>query len=56
MGDTVRILREGDVRAALDMASCIDAVDRAFAAYSSGEAELPGVIHLDVPEAEGEIP
>jgi ornithine cyclodeaminase len=55
MGDTVRILREGDVRAALDMASCIDAVDRAFAAYSGGEAELPGVIHLDVPEAEGEI-
>jgi ornithine cyclodeaminase len=55
MGDTVRILREGDVRAALDMASCIDAVDRAFAAYSSGGAELPGVIHLDVPETEGEI-
>ena len=55
MGDTVRILREGDVRAALDMASCIDAVDRAFAAYSSGAAELPGVIHLDVPETEGEV-
>ena len=55
MGDTVRILREGDVRAALDMASCIDAVDRAFAAYSAGSAELPGVIHLDVPEARGEV-
>jgi len=55
MGDTVRILREGDVRAALDMASCIDAVDRAFAAYSSGAAELPGAIHLDVPETEGEV-
>ncbi len=55
MGDTVRILREGDVRAALDMASCIDAVERAFAAYSTGRAELPSVIHLDVPEARGEI-
>ncbi|HEU4355420.1 MAG TPA: ornithine cyclodeaminase family protein [Actinomycetota bacterium] len=55
MGDTVRILREGDVRATLDMASCIDAVDRGFAAYSAGTAELPGVIHLDVPETEGEI-
>lgn len=55
MGGTVRILREGDVRAALDMSSCIDAVDRAFAAYSSGMAELPGVIHLDVPETEGEV-
>jgi len=52
---TVRILREADVRAALDMASCIDACDRAFAAYSTGGAELPAVIHLDVPESEGEI-
>jgi ornithine cyclodeaminase len=55
MGKAVRILREGDVRAALDMASCIDAVERAFAAYSTGGAELPSVIHLDVPEARGEI-
>src|SRR4030042_6144022 len=55
MAKVVRILREGDVRAALDMASCIDAVDRAFAAYSSGAAELPGAIHLDVPETEGEV-
>jgi ornithine cyclodeaminase len=52
---SVRILREGDVRAALDMGSCIDAVDRAFAAYSTGRAELPSVIHLDVPEAGGQI-
>jgi ornithine cyclodeaminase/alanine dehydrogenase-like protein (mu-crystallin family) len=51
----VRILREGDVRAALDMASCIDACREAFVAYSAGEAELPGVIHLEVPEAGGEI-
>jgi ornithine cyclodeaminase/alanine dehydrogenase-like protein (mu-crystallin family) len=52
---TVRILREADVRAALEMAACIDACERAFAAYSTGGAELPAVIHLDVPEAEGEI-
>ena len=51
----VRILREDDVRAALDMRACIDACERAFVAYSSGSAELPGVIHLDVPESEGEI-
>ena len=37
------------------MPSLIDAVERAFVAYSIGEAELPGVIHLDVPEARGEI-
>jgi ornithine cyclodeaminase/alanine dehydrogenase-like protein (mu-crystallin family) len=52
---SVRILREADVRAALDMAACIEACERAFAAYSSGDAELPAVIHLDVPEAKGEI-
>jgi ornithine cyclodeaminase len=55
MGRSIRILREGDVRAALDMASCIDAVDGAFAAYATGGAELPDVIHLDVPETRGEI-
>ena len=52
---TVRILREADVRAALPMSACIDAVEAAFVAYSGGEAELPAVIHLDVPEARGEI-
>lgn len=52
---TVRILGADDVRAALPMTACIDAVEAAFIAYSSGHAELPGVIHLDVPEAKGEI-
>jgi len=51
----VRILRADDVRAALPMAACIDAVEAAFVAYSAGRAELPGVIHLEVPEAKGEI-
>ena len=51
----VRILRADDVRASIDMRACIDACERAFIAYSSGGAELPGVIHLDVPEARGEI-
>jgi ornithine cyclodeaminase/alanine dehydrogenase-like protein (mu-crystallin family) len=57
MGETgaVRILRHDDVAAALDMASCIDAVERAFTAYSAGGAELPAVIQLDVPEQGGEI-
>jgi ornithine cyclodeaminase len=51
----VRILGERDVRAAIDMAGCIEAVEGALIAYSSGEAELPGVIHLDIPEARGEV-
>ena len=51
----VPILRRDEVRAALDMSSCIEACDRAFAAYATGGAELPGVIHLEVPESRGEI-
>jgi ornithine cyclodeaminase/alanine dehydrogenase-like protein (mu-crystallin family) len=51
----VRVLRAEDVRAALPMAVCVDAVEAAFVAYTAGRAELPGVIHLDVPEANGEI-
>jgi ornithine cyclodeaminase len=51
----IRILREANVRGALDMASCIEACERAFAAYSGGRAELPDVIHLDVPESSGEV-
>ncbi len=49
------ILREADVRAALDMLSLIDAVERAFVASSTGRAEVPGVIHFDVPESGGEV-
>jgi ornithine cyclodeaminase/alanine dehydrogenase-like protein (mu-crystallin family) len=51
----VRLLDRADVRAALDMASCIDACEEAFAAYAGGNAELPGVIHLNVPESGGEV-
>src|SRR6478672_4906405 len=51
----VRILRHDDLRTALPMAACIDAVEAAFVAYSTGGAQIPGVIHLDVPEAGGEI-
>jgi ornithine cyclodeaminase len=52
---TARILRRADVEAALPMAVCMDAVEAAFVAFADGRAELPGVIHLDVPEARGEI-
>jgi ornithine cyclodeaminase/alanine dehydrogenase-like protein (mu-crystallin family) len=51
----VLLLREADVRAALDLPSLIDAMAEAFDAYSAGRAELPAVIHLDVPEASGEV-
>jgi ornithine cyclodeaminase len=37
------------------MPSLVDAMAAAFEAYSNGRAELPSVIHLDVPESGGEI-
>jgi ornithine cyclodeaminase len=49
------ILHEEEIRALLDHASCIEAVERAFAAYAAHRAELPDVIHLDVPEVRGEV-
>jgi ornithine cyclodeaminase len=58
MGRDVLILRENEIRAALDMPSCIEATKSAFAAYSTGGAELPAVIHLNVPgssESSGEV-
>jgi ornithine cyclodeaminase len=55
VGGDVLILREAEIRALLDPASCIQAVEEAFTAYATGKAELPGIIHLDVPESRGEI-
>jgi ornithine cyclodeaminase len=55
MGGEVLVYAEPQVRAALDIPSLIEAVERAFVAYSTGRAELPSVIHLSVPEADGEI-
>ena len=48
----VLILREPEIRALLDPRSCILAMEQAFAAYSTGRAQLPGVIHLNIPEDE----
>lgn len=55
MARRVRILRETDVRASLDMAACIRACDAAFAAYSTGRASTPGVISLEIPEREATV-
>jgi ectoine utilization protein EutC len=49
------ILREREILELLDPLACIAAMEQAFAAYSSGRAELPSVIHLDIPEHRGEI-
>lgn len=55
MSRDVLILREVDIRALLDPAACLVAVERAFTAYSNGQAQLPSVIALDVAENRGEI-
>jgi ornithine cyclodeaminase/alanine dehydrogenase-like protein (mu-crystallin family) len=52
---SILVMREQDIRSVLDPESCIAAVERAFTVYAAGGAELPGVIHLDVPEYAGEI-
>lgn len=49
------VLREGEIRALLDPAACIQAMERAFAAYATGKAQLPPVINLEVPEHGGEV-
>jgi ornithine cyclodeaminase len=55
MPDPLVVLRETEIRSLLDPASCIAVVEQAFTSYATGGAELPGVIHLDVPEHRGEI-
>lgn len=55
MSREILLLREPEIRSLLDPAACILAMERAFAAYSTGQAELPAVSHLDVPEHQGNI-
>ena len=50
MNREVLILREPEIRDLLDPRACIAAMEQAFAAYSTGRAQLPTVIHLDIPE------
>jgi ornithine cyclodeaminase len=55
MARDVLILREPEIRTLLDPAACVEAVEKAFASYAGGRAELPAVINLEVPESRGEI-
>lgn len=55
MSTSILTLSEREIRELLDPRSCIAAVERAFSAYATGAAELPGVIHLDIPEQRAEI-
>lgn len=51
----VLLLRPNEIANLLDMPSCMEVVEVALGAYSSGQAELPAIIHLDIPEEAAEI-
>ena len=51
----VRVLREPEIRRLIGPADALSVVRKAFARLARGEAALPGVIGLDIPEHEGEV-
>ena len=51
MNREVPILREPEIRAHLDMRSCMQAVEEGFSSFATGRAELGAVISLRVPES-----
>jgi ectoine utilization protein EutC len=51
----VRILKESEIRALIGPADALRAVREAFAKLARGQATLPGVIGLDIPEHRGEV-
>lgn len=50
-----RIYLEPEIKELVNLSAAIEAVESSFAAYSSGQAVLPGVINLDLPEFQGEV-
>ncbi|HVR71480.1 MAG TPA: ornithine cyclodeaminase family protein [Vicinamibacteria bacterium] len=51
----VRILREAEIRSLIGPREALAAVRDAFGRLARGQATLPGVIGLDIPEHEGEV-
>jgi ectoine utilization protein EutC len=51
----IRVVREPEVRRLIGPASALAAVREAFVKLARGQATLPGVIGLDIPEHEGEV-
>ena len=54
-GAPVLVLREADIRRLMGPREALPAVRDAFARLARGEATLPGVIGLDIPEHQGEV-
>lgn len=51
----VLLLSEEEIRNLVTLPEAIQEMENAFRAYSEKHASLPGVIHLDVPEHQGEV-
>ena len=51
----VRILKEAEIRRLAGPAGALAAVREAFVKLARGQATLPGVIGLDIPEQQGEV-
>jgi ectoine utilization protein EutC len=52
---SLRLLNEREIRSLIGPAEALRAVREAFAQLARGQATLPGVIHLDIPEHQGEV-
>jgi ectoine utilization protein EutC len=51
----ILVLTEQEIRQTVTMPEAMEAIEEAFAALARGEARLPDVIGLEVPEVNGEI-
>ncbi len=51
----IRVYFESEIKELVSLKESLEAVEAALAAYSSGQAVLPGVINLDLPEFQGEV-
>jgi ectoine utilization protein EutC len=52
---SIKIFKEQEIRNLITYPEAIAAMEKAFAAYSASKAMVPPVVHLDVPENEGEV-
>lgn len=52
---SIKIFKEQEIRNLITYPEAITAMEKAFVAYSAGKAMVPPVVHLDVPENEGEV-
>lgn len=55
MPNGILVLREAEIRQHLDPRAALAAIEAAFAAYSTGRADLPAVIQLNIPERQAEV-